>query len=122
MNIGVFFIQSTGQTLVIFQTVIVLATKNQLISRSNAILKIGIIPIYGDRGIFPHKAANYRHFPTLKATPPKHNTSQKSLNHTDQNRLHSFNLLYKSFNYFSLATPSHEYIKVLTISLTIAKP
>lgn len=55
MNIGVFFIQSAGQTLVIFKTVIVLATKNQLISRSNGILKIGIIPIYGDRGIFPTK-------------------------------------------------------------------
>ena len=52
MNIGVFFIQSAGQTLVIFKTVIVLATKNQLISRSSNILKIGIIPIYGDRGIF----------------------------------------------------------------------
>lgn len=52
MNIGVFFIQNAGQTLVIFQTVIVLATKKQLNSRSNGILKIGIIPIYGDRGIF----------------------------------------------------------------------
>jgi hypothetical protein len=52
MNIGVFFIQSAGQTPVIFQTVIVLATKNQLNGRSDGILKIGIIPIYGDRGIF----------------------------------------------------------------------
>lgn len=55
MNIVVFFIQSAGQTLVIFKTVIVLATKKQLNSRSDAILKIGIIPIYGDRGIFPTK-------------------------------------------------------------------
>lgn len=52
MNTRVFFIQSAGQTLVIFKTVIVLATKSQLISRSDGILKIGIIPIYGDRGIF----------------------------------------------------------------------
>ena len=55
------------------------------------------IPLYGS---IPHKAANYRHFPTLKATPPKHNTSLKPLNHTILNRLLSFNFLYKSFNYF----------------------
>lgn len=63
MNIGVFFIQSAGQTLVIFKTVIVLATKKQLNSRSNGILKIGIIPIYGDRGIFPTKLLTIVTFP-----------------------------------------------------------
>jgi len=63
MNIGVFFIQTAGQTLVIFKIVIVLATKNQLISRSNGILKIGIIPIYGDRGIFPTKLLTIVTFP-----------------------------------------------------------
>lgn len=74
------------------------------------------------QGYIQHIAANYRHFPTLKATTSKHNTSPKSLNHADQNRLLSFNLLYKSFNYFSLAAPSHEYIKVLTISAPTTKP
>lgn len=77
------------------------------------------IPLYG---YIPHKAANYRHFPTPKATPPKHNTSPNPLNHTIQNRLLPFNLLYKSFNYFLTVTPSHEYIKVLTIYPPIAKP
>ena len=63
MNTRVFFIQSAGQTLAIFKTVIVLATKKQLNSRSNAILKIGIIPIYGDRGIFNTKLLTIVTFP-----------------------------------------------------------
>ena len=102
MNIGVFFIQSAGQMLVIFQTVIVLATKNQLISRSNTILKIGIIPIYGDRGIFPTKLLTIVTFQHQK--PPRHNITP----------LQNHSIADPQISYFR----SISYIKVLTIFLS----
>ena len=102
MNIGVFFIQNAGQTLAIFQIVIVLATKNQLNSRSNAILKIGIIPIYGDRGIFPTKLLTIVTF--QHQNPPRQNITP----------LQNCSIAQIKIGYFR----SISYIKVLTIFLS----
>lgn len=109
MNIGVFFIQSTGQTLVIFKIVIVLATKNQLISRSNTILKIGIIPIYGDRGIFPTKLLTIVTF--KHQNPPRPNITPLQNHPTADPQISYF----RSISYIKVLTifsPSHQAMNI----------